>query len=134
MFRAAPVGRLPRGTWEGRFLGFLPCEGARRWHVRAVDTALFVWPRFGIDFDRRLWWFLSPRLAAGRFRLEPGRSRWRDTEVLRLQYDVSRLPRPVRALLYDEVKPLDDRTALGIGGIDAPVGEGDHFFFSLRAC
>jgi hypothetical protein len=100
--------------------------------VRAVDWLLFDAPPFGIDFDTRCWWFGRPRLQAGRFRASPGPSRWRDTPTLRLEYDVSRLPRPVRALLYDEVKPLDGERCLGLGGIDADAGEGDHFFFSLE--
>jgi hypothetical protein len=50
--------------------------------------------------------------------------------VLQLHYDVSRLP--IRRVLYDEIKPLADGTILGLGGIDAGRGEGDHFFFELR--
>lgn len=120
------------GVFEGRFLRFLDTRGAHRLPTRVMDTLLFDWTRFGIDFDRRLWWFGWPGAGIGRFRDSPGPSRWRDTDVLRLEYDVSRLPSPVRKLLYDEIKPLDDDHALGLGGLDAPRGEGDHFWFELR--
>jgi hypothetical protein len=62
-----------------------------------------------------------------------GRSRWRDTETVRLHYEVSRLPGPVRAVLYDEVKVLSPSLCLGIGGINAARGRGDHFFYALVA-
>jgi len=86
---------------------------------------------FGIDFARCAWFFLHPRLRAGHFRLQPGRSRWRDTQTLQLHYEVSRLP--FRGLLYDEVKPLGDTLALGLGGLNRDVGTGDLFFFLLQA-
>jgi hypothetical protein len=120
---------MPTGVYRGEFLGFLDTEGARRVDVRVFDRLLFVWPRWGIDFDSSRWWFVHPRALAGHFRLERGRSRWRDTEVLQLHYDVSRLP--IRAVLYDEIKPLPDDTILGIGGTNHDRGRGDHFFFRL---
>ena len=46
-----------------------------------------------------------------------------------MHYEASRLPTFVRALLYDEVKPLDDDLLLGLGG----VAQGDLFFFALGA-
>lgn len=128
-FRDAPLGERPQGSWVGRHLGFLDTRGARRLDVRALDTLLFVWPRWGIDFDRRLWWFVDPRIATGRFRIERGPSRWRDAEVLRLVYDVSRLP--IRGVLYDEIKPLAGGRVLGIGGTNHDRGLGDHFWFEL---
>lgn len=124
-----PLGPTPTGCFGGRHLGFLDTRGARRLDVRAFDTALFVWPRWGIDFDRRLWWFVDPRLRIGRFRVDRGPSRWRDAEVLQLHYDVSRLP--IAGLLYDEVKPLADGRVLGIGGTNHERGRGDHFWFEL---
>lgn len=129
-FREAPLGEPPRGVFVGRHRGFLRTEGARRRDVRFLDTVLFVWPTWGIDFDRCLWWFGHPRLATGRFRVERGPSRWRDAEVYRLVYDVSRLP--IRGLLYDEVKTLEADRAIGIGGTNHPRGVGDHFFFELN--
>ena len=129
IYRDAPVGPPPSGSWRGQWLTWLDTPGAKVWHVRLMDGILFERTRFGIDFDRRLWWFITPQLAAGRFEVSPGRSRWRDTETLRLEYGVSRLP--IRGYLYDEVKPLSHELCLGLGGINAGPGEGDHFFFSL---
>lgn len=86
---------------------------------------------FGIDFDARRWWFLHPRLAVGRFELCQERSRWRDTDALTLRYHPSRLPGPLRDVLYDEVKPLGDDLLLGLGGLNWEVGRGDHFYFAL---
>lgn len=129
-YREAPLHAPPRGVYVGRHRGFLLTEGARRLDVRAFDTMLFVWPEWGIDFGRNLWWFGSPKLAVGRFRVERGPSRWREAEVYQLHYDVSRLP--LRGLLYDEVKTLDDDRAIGIGGTNHPRGRGDHFWFELN--
>ncbi len=119
------------GLFEGRMLRFLDTPSASSVYTRVLDTLLFG-PRFGVDFERRLWWFHHPWIATGRFHPSVGPSRWRDAEVVRLEYDVSRLPRPIRGLLYDEVKPLDVDHALGLGGINAPRGQGEHFWFELR--
>jgi hypothetical protein len=35
-------------------------------------------------------------------------------------------------MLYDEVKPLSADLLLGLGGVNAETGEGDHFFFTLE--
>jgi hypothetical protein len=35
-------------------------------------------------------------------------------------------------MLYDEVKPLSRDACLGIGGVNAGRGAGDHFFFVLE--
>jgi hypothetical protein len=130
LFRDAPAAPAPRGLFEGRFLCWHAPPG---WHMRAVDTLIFRAQRFGVDFDRSVWWFTHPRVAVGRFQATPGVSRWRPgAEVLRLEYGPSRLPRPLRAYLYDEVKPLDADTCLGIGGVNRGPGEGEHFFFALR--
>jgi len=131
IYREAPMARPPVGWFRGKFLRWLPTPGARRLSVRLADGLLFQTLPFGVDFDRRLWWFVRPPLGVGRFEVSAGPSRWRDTETLRLRYHSSRLPRPVRALLYDEVKPLSDHVCLGLGGLDAGPGEGDHFYFLL---
>lgn len=117
------------GLVRGSFLGPVDSPAARRLHVRALDALLFRIVRWGLDLDAQRWWFEHPRLAAGHFRVVLGPSRWRDTRVLQLHYDVSRLP--VRGILYDELKPLPDGRILGLGGVDAGRGEGDHFFFEL---
>jgi hypothetical protein len=132
IYRETPLGPPPSGSYRGRFLCWLPTPGARRWHVRLMDGILFVPSRFGVDFDRNLWWFVTPRVALGRFEVTPGPSRWRETDTFRLTYGVSKLPRPVRGMLYDEVKPLSDGVCLGLGGVDAETGEGDHFYFVLE--
>lgn len=128
-FAEAELLPLPGGLVRGHFLGYVDSRGARRPHVRALDTLMFRALRWGLDLDDQRWWFEHPRARAARFRVVEGPSRWRDTRVLQLHYDGSRLP--FRGVLYDEVKPLADGRILGLGGIDAPRGEGDHFFFEL---
>lgn len=128
-FVDAPLRPLPGGLVRGAFLGFVDSAGARRRTIRAGDTLVFRALRWGLDLDARRWWFEHPRLAAGHFRVVQGRSRWRDTDVLQLHYDVSRLP--FRGILYDEIKPQGDGRVLGLGGLDGARGEGDHFFFEL---
>jgi len=122
---------VPEGMHRGHFLKWLdhPAARCKRW--RWPQRLAFEWAPFGIDFDRRLWFFFDPRLAAGRFEVHVQPSRWRETQALGLHYEVSRLPAPVRSRLYDEVKPLGPDLALGLGGINAGPGAGDHFFFAL---
>jgi hypothetical protein len=131
-FADDPIGPEPRGVFRGRFLCSVDSPGARKLWVRAADALMFRAPTFGVDFDRQAWWFFRPTLQAGRFRRERRRSRWRTTEVDALTYEASRLPGPVKGLLYDEVKPLSADLLLGLGGINADAGEGDHFFFTLE--
>ncbi len=122
----------PRGVFRGHVLARIDHATSRRPLWRWSERLGFEWIPFGVDFDRSLWTFFGPRVALGRFEPRVGPSRWRDTETVRLHYDVSRLPYPIRRVLYDEVKPLSDRWLLGIGGIDAGPGEGDHFWFALE--
>jgi hypothetical protein len=130
LYRDAPCGSAPRGRFRGEALARVDTRFARS----APITAMLVpWERvpFGIDFSTRTWFFVDRRVRVGRFRLEQSRSRWRDAETFRMLYDVSRLP--LRGLLYDEVKPLDDGLCLGLGGINFERGRGDLFFFALFA-
>jgi hypothetical protein len=127
-----PLGSAPTGDHSGEFLQFVDSRGGRARRYRAMSTAMFRWPRWGVDFERRLWWFGSRRFALGRFRVERGRSRWRDAEVLQIHYDESRLPTGVRGQLYDEIKPLPDGRILGIGGIVSRGEPLDLFFLALR--
>jgi hypothetical protein len=127
-----PLGPAPVGEHIGELLTFVESRGGRDRRYRALSTAMFRWPRWGVDFDRRLWWFGGRRLALGRFRVVLGRSRWRDAEVLQLHYDDSRLPGGVRARLYDEIKPLADGRILGIGGIVERGDPLDIFFLALQ--
>jgi hypothetical protein len=127
LYAESAAGPAPSGRWRGETLRYLTVP---RW-ARVVDFLLFDAPPFGIDFDRRCWWFVRPWLAAGRFDASLGDSRWRGTQTLRLDYGASHLPGPVRRLLYDEVKPLGAELCLGLGGIKADAGRGEHFFFAL---
>ncbi|MCZ7686683.1 MAG: hypothetical protein M5U28_51215 [Sandaracinaceae bacterium] len=122
---------VPEGRFAGRVLGRLENRGARRLRWRATQIPMFEWLPFGVDFDRSRWFFVKPSVLVGRFEARVERSRWRDTEVVTLRYEASRLPRAVKSVLYDEVKPLSDELLLGLGGVSAREGEGDHFFFAL---
>lgn len=129
---ALPVPAVaPRGVYVGEFLTYVESPGARKRWVRAIDDLAFGRTRFGVDFDASAWWFFRPSLLAGHFALSTGRSRWRDTDVLRLRYNRSYLPGFLKHRLYDEVKPFSDGTVLGLGGLNYERGEGDHFFFLL---
>jgi hypothetical protein len=130
LYRDAPIGPAPSGRFRGEALHRVDAPHTRSPAVSAILVP-FERATFGIDFTSCTWFFFHPRVRIGRFRAEPGRSRWRDTETLRLRYDVSRLP--IRAALYDEVKPLTDTLCLGLGGINLPKGRGDLFFFLLEA-
>lgn len=131
--RPHPV-RVPAGIHRGTHLVWLDTPGARYPLIHPLQHLGFRLTPFGIDFNARLWFFFHHRLAVGRFTADIGPSRWRDTDTVRLRYEVSNLPGPLRALLYDEVKPLSPSLCLGLGGINAPRGRGDHFFFALEAC
>ncbi|HJL18214.1 MAG TPA: hypothetical protein RMH99_21300 [Sandaracinaceae bacterium LLY-WYZ-13_1] len=122
----------PRGVWRGHVLARIEHETSEHPFWRWSERLGFEWNRFGIDFDRRLWFFWTRRLAMGRFEPRVHRSRWRDTDAIGLHYEVSRLPAFVRGVLYDEVKPLSERWMLGIGGMNGERGVGDHFWFALE--
>lgn len=126
----------PNGGVElaGRYRGIhlLRVDRAEKRRPLAAVSMPFQVVPFGIDFDSMRWFFLHPKVQVGRFEALPGRSRWRDAEVLRLHYAQSGLPLFVRGLLYDEVKPLSPDLALGLGGINDVRGRGDHFFFALE--
>lgn len=119
---------------NGRFRGIHLLRLDRATQRRRLATASYPFQvvPFGIDFDSGSWFFLHPRAQVGRFQALPGRSRWRDADVLRLHYANSGLPLFVRGLLYDEIKPLSDDLCLGLGGINDVRGRGDHFFFALQ--
>lgn len=125
---------MPTGCYRGVHLAWLDTPGARHPVIRPLQHLGFRVTPFGVDFTAHRWFFFHRRLGVGRFTARVGPSRWRDTNTIRLHYDPSRLPGPLRALLYDEIKPLSSTLCLGIGGINAPRGRGDHFFFALDAC
>jgi hypothetical protein len=124
---------VPAGLFRGEVLAWLPRPADQRLLTRPLLWAMFGLSPFGVDFDRRRWYFLSPRAPRlGHFVPVIGPSRWRDATTIQLHYQVSRLPRPIRATLYDEVKPLRDGLCLGLGGLDAGRGPGEQFFFALE--
>lgn len=129
VYRDAPSRSAPLRRFRGEAL---VRTGARFAGSAAATAILLPFERLGfwVDFATRTWAFVHPRARMGRFRVDPGRSRWRDTETLRLRYDVSRLP--FRRILYDEVKPLSDDVCLGLGGINFARGTGDLFYFVLE--
>lgn len=128
LYREAPLRPVPARVFRGEVLHRIDAPFARTKTGRAVITPFERVP-FGVDFEACAWFFVHPRLRVGRFRLEQGRSRWRDTQTQQLHYDVSRLP--FRGTLYDEVKPLSDTLCLGLGGLNREAG--DLFFFLLEA-
>ena len=127
---AAPLAlAIPSGRYAGCFLQRTPGWKRAGLLVRSAVALGFAALPFGVDFDRSLWRLAGGAVRAGRFELQPGPSRWRPTRTLAMHYEASRLPAFVRALLYDEVKPLDDDLLLGLGC----VAQGDLFFFALGA-
>ena len=127
----APIA-VPKGLFDGSTLERLDNPGAQHPVWRRLEGLGFERTPFGVDFDRHRWFFHRPKLGIGRFEARVGRSRWRDTRAVILRYDRSRLPSPVKSMLYDEVKPLGPDLVLGLGGIDAGRNHGDHFFFLLE--
>lgn len=128
---AEPNGDLPL---VGRFRGIHLLRVDRPEQRRRLATVSYPFQvvPFGIDFDTARWFFLHPSAQVGHFEPHPGRSRWRDADVVQLHYANSGLPLFVRGLLYDEVKPLSEDLCLGLGGINDVRGRGDHFFFALE--
>ena len=93
-------------------------------HEDHIGALVEMWPRLGAPV-------FATRFAIGRFDARIGPSRWRDTDAIQLHYDPSRLPGPIKGRLYDEIKPLSGDLVLGLGGVNAERGEGDHFWFVL---
>lgn len=125
--------QAPRGVWRGHVLRRLDNPGARAPASRAIQWLMFEAVPWGIDFDRRRWFFLGGRrIAGGHFELRAQRSRWRDTTAFGLHYHPSRLPGPIKRMLYDELKPVGEGLLLGIGGENAERDRGDHFWFALE--
>jgi hypothetical protein len=121
---------VPRGVFDGHVLTRLDTPGARRAVYKFVQWVGFELVPWGIDFDHARWFFGHHRARSGHFTARPGASRWRPTESYALRYELSRLPWVGRGL-YDEIKPLSDSLVLGIGGVNADRGDGDHFYFAL---
>ncbi|MGE0872774.1 MAG: hypothetical protein AB7P03_29740 [Kofleriaceae bacterium] len=124
LYATAPPAPLPRGIWRGHYLH----EHPMAFGERAVARAMFKWTRFGLDLDEHCWWLGHRSLRVARFRPRLARSRWRHTDVIRLDYRETR-PRRLRGVLYDELKPLANGSILGLGGINRTS---PWFFFALE--
>jgi hypothetical protein len=129
LYAAPSTLAIPSGRYEGCFLQRTAGWGHAGLLVRSAVALGFSTLPFGIDFDRRVWRLAGGAVVAGRFELQPAPSRWRPTRTLAMHYEPSRLPTFVRALLYDEVKPIDEDLLLGLGCI----AQSDLFFFALGA-
>ncbi|MCB9555289.1 MAG: hypothetical protein H6707_04240 [Deltaproteobacteria bacterium] len=128
IYAAPHSAPAPSGLYRCIDLGPTPANGAR-WAKLAVT--LFFQLELAIDFDRRCWLIGPCRWATGEFSLPCQPSRWRATETYCFDYRETRLPEPIRCLLYDEVKPLTEGLCLGLGGINADAGRGDLRYFAL---
>lgn len=129
---AAGPQQVPRGLFRGHHLAWNQATAGRGRLFKPIIFLGFKLLPYGIDFRQRRWFFLNSGLTVGRFAARVGPSRWRDTEAVCLEYHGSRVPGLIRRQLYDEVKPLSDNLCLGFGGLNAPTGEGDIFFFGLE--
>ncbi len=122
---------VPTVAFEGLHLAWLDTPEARHPLLRPIIYLGFAAAPFCVDFERSCWSFLGRRLKMGRFEARIGPSRWRKTDTICLHYEASRLPGPIKGLLYDEVKPLSDSLCLGLGGINKSEGRGECFYFAL---
>jgi hypothetical protein len=126
--------RLEPGNYNGTWLRRIEHAGSYKPFNLVSQWLLFEMTPFGITFRRDntgIWYFFNPLISAGEFVLREEKSRWRDTRALTLNYENANLPAPVRAILYDEIKPLSNLHAIGIGGFNEPAGQGDNFYFLL---
>ncbi|HMR09133.1 MAG TPA: hypothetical protein PKA88_25310 [Polyangiaceae bacterium] len=131
LFVTAPVAPNPTRRLRGTTLMRIDSPRARSPLGRLLVLPFERLP-FGVDFRTGRWFFVAPALQLGSFRAQIARSRWRETDVVALHYETSRLPRAIKGWLYDEVKPLAPDLCLGLGGIQTQSGDGDLFFFALH--
>ena len=122
------------GSYKGVYLKRLDNPGANKMINRITLWAMFDLMPFGLNFYPEYgdWYFFYPSLATGRFLPSVGPSRWRQAETIRLNYHVSGLPKLIRSILYDEIKPVAEDLLLGIGGFNAEKGAGEQFFFAIE--
>jgi hypothetical protein len=132
LYIEAPPGPVPEGLFDGTFLIWLPpAKKLRNLPYVCLETLGFRCFCWGIDFVDRKWWIAARALRGGKFTPIQAASRWRPTQTWQLHYDGDGIP-CVDRILYDEVKTLTPDLCLGIGGINAEQGIGDHFYFALR--
>ncbi len=128
----SPPGPVPTGEYRGTLLRWLPpAKKLRNVPFVTAEFVGFKLSHWGIDFLDHQWWIALKCLRGGKFSATQEPSRWRPTECWQMRYEQDWFP-PVRKFLYDEVKSLTADVCLGIGGINAPAGTGDHFFYSLH--
>lgn len=111
IWRTRACAPLPGGVWQGHYLRELPMSLPKR----LLSRAMFKRRMFGLDLNYNRWWFRDNSRLLAHFEPHVGRSRWRDTEVVQVRYERTG-PALLKGMLYDELKPLDDRTILGLGG------------------
>jgi hypothetical protein len=131
---AAPLAYPAPGNYAGTWLKRIENSGTYKPFNLISQWLMFEITPFGITFHADatgIWYFFNPSLAAGNFAMANGASMWRDTKAVALNYETAKLPGFIRGILYDEVKPLSENHALGIGGFKGPAGDGDNFFFLL---
>lgn len=133
---AYPTAGCYAGTWLRR----IENSGSYKPFNLISQWLLFEITPFGITFNSEsadgaarngIWYFFHPAFATGNFHMVAGQSRWRNTPAVAMNYGAAELPAVVRNMLYDEVKPLTVNHCIGIGGFDAPTGDGDNFYFLL---
>jgi len=101
----------PSGCYRGVHLAWLDTPGARHPVIRPLQYVGFRLLPFGVDFVRHRWFFFHPAFGIGRFVAEVGQSRWRDTEAVRLHYEVSVCPVPCAACCTTRLRRCHPRCA-----------------------
>ncbi len=125
---------VPAGIYRGTILRWFPkTEAEPRWS-RPLSWLGFDLAPFGVDFDKRRWFFWFDRAPRfGHFNPVVGQSFWyKDALTLQLHYETSRLPDAIKSTLYDEVKPISEDLCLGIGGLNPRANPFRIFFFALE--
>ncbi len=122
----------PAGCARGRLLAWVPGPATRHPLWRPLLAAMFQLSPFGLDYDRRCWFFGLRPLCSAHFDISLGASRWRPGPCYRLHYDSSSLPQAVRNRLYDEIKPLTPDLGLGLAGLHFKGRPVPVFYFALQ--
>ena len=80
----------PAASYKGSYLKRLQNKGANKPWFSIPQALLFEFTPFGINFAKETgdWFFLNPAFQLGRFSMKIGPSRWRNTTVVQLHYEV----------------------------------------------